>query len=620
MIEQKPKIQTNEKTSFPVEKLWRIAVIVGSLAIVSTVLGFRLFTVAQPPPEETPTNHLYLPVISKAIPGWARTYYVDSSIGNDQHSCNQAQSPTTPKKTVSSILSCDPGPGQTVRFRGEFKETIYPGRNGIVLYAVQDIAQVSGSVVTFNQDMTGIYPPTDYVAIYGSRKGNSGAFSILSVSENRITVDTTNLPGGVFRNETDLDPGDLQAAILRPVHFTAWDKDDPPVWSGEYQAYHAINTRVVMVSYLISKSGEAINPGWPVWAAFKIDGSDYGNSDFQIFDHLEVLNAECAIAVEFNEFQSNYDIIQFTNLHDIGHSGAEDISHEIIYFGNPYHPERHHDYVQIMYNKVGPHNADAPTEGDGIEIKPSAHNATVFGNEILGIQPNGCDDAPIKIAGMNAFVANNYIHDIYPNNHRGCGISIVEDSPMDPTGGGEGAIVVNNIVANVERVGIRVIDADNVQIINNTIFNIFPEPNCNSECMEQNMGIEIQNWQSSTENIVIKNNIVQKAYIGIGRYIWSSEEYPVSIDSDFNIVFDAQFPFRGSIVLSINDLIIDPRLVNPEGQNFALASNSPARNSAMDFNEIFNIDNHDSPNPTLPFITAPIFRGSIWDRGAFEDN
>lgn len=575
--------------------------------------------IATQPPEVTPTSEIYLPLIFAPPPAWAHAYYVDSSLGSDRNSCTQAQNPSTPKRTVSGVMSCDPGPGQTVRFRGEFKETIYPTRSGTVLHNVQDIARVSGSVVTFTQAIADIYPPTDYVTIYGSRKGNSGAFAIVSASGNRVTVDTSDLPAGRFLPEVASDPGTLQAAILRPVHFTAWDKNDPPVWTGLYQTYHAINQSVIMVSHLTSIAGDSINPGYPVWPAFEIDGNNFGNSDFQIFDHLEVTNAECAIAVEFHDFHSNYDIIQFSNLHDTGYAG--DVSDEVIYFGQAYHPERHHDFVQIMYNKVGPHKQDystgTPTKGDGIEIKPSGHNATIFGNEVVGIQPNGCDDAPIKVTGTNAFIANNYVHDINPQAYPGCGISIIDDSPLDPTGGGEGAIVINNIVASVKRVGIRVLDADDVQILNNTLYDIFPEPDCDSACMEENMGIEVQNWQGSTQNIVIKNNIVHTAHIGIGRYIWS-KDYPVSIDSDYNIVFDSDFPFHGTITQNIHDRVMDPGLIDPQNHNFALMATSPARDSGTDLTSVFSIDNHDAADPRLPAITAPIIRTGVWDRGAYE--
>lgn len=536
-------------------------------------------------------------------------------MGSDAHSCAQTQNPSTPKKTVSGVMSCNPSAGETVRFRGEFKETIFPTRSGTVLYDVQNIARVDGSIVTFAQEIININPITDYVAIYGSRSGNSGAFAVKSVSENQVIVDTSDLPGGQFISEMESDPGMLQAAILRPVRFTAWDENDPPVWSGLYQVYHAVNQRVIMVSYLKSIGGEVINPGYPVWPAFEIDGNDQGNSDFQIFDHLEVVNAECAIAIEAHIFQSNYDILQHNNLHEIG--ASDNASDEIIYFGFAYRPDLHHDFAQIMYNIIGPHNVNADL-GDGIEIKPSAHNATIFGNEITGIQPLGCDDAPIKVAGMNAFIANNYIHDINPRASKGCGISVVDkDIPGQGTGG-EGAILVNNILADIRGVGIRVLDTDNVQILNNTIYNIFPEPNCDSACMELNMGIDIWNWQGSTENIVIKNNIVQKVHIGIGRYIWSND-YPVSIYSDYNLVFDADFPFHGIISQNANDLVADPRLVNPQNDNFALALTSPARDSAIDLTSIFSIDNHDAANPKQPIISAPVIRTGIWNRGAFEE-
>ena len=139
------------------------------------------------------------------------------------------------------------------------------------------------------------------------------------------------------------------------------------------------------------------------------------------------------------------------------------------------------------------------------------------------------------------------MHDINPVAYQGCGISIVDDEPLDPASGGARAIVVNNIIANVKGVGISVVDASGIKILNNTIYNILPETNCDTACMEFSMGIKLHNWQAPMENMVIKNNIVQGAYIGIGRYIYSHDEYPVSIDSDYNIVFDTTYAFRGSI-------------------------------------------------------------------------
>jgi parallel beta-helix repeat protein len=536
---------------------------------------------------------------------------VDSSLGNDGYSCYLAQYPSTPKRTVEGVMSCDPGPGQTVRFRGEFTETIYPSRSGTVLYNVQDIAQVNGSVVTFNQAIADIYPPTDYVTIYGSRKGNSGAFSIKSVSGNQVTVDTSDLPAGQFIPEAASDPGVLQAAILRPIHFTAWDKSNPPVFSTLYQAYHAINQRVIMVSHLKSIGGNSVNPGYYVWPAFEIDGDNNGNSDFQIFDHLEVINAESAIAIEANQFQSNYDILQYNNIHDVGDAGGS--MDELIYWGRWGKPDWHHDYVQIMYNRVGPHNSGAL--GDGIDTKQSTHNFTIFGNEVFGLNSNDCGDSPIKTEATDGFIANNYVHDIYSPVTEGCGISIVDAEPLDPFSGANRIIVVNNIIANVKGVGISVVDANDIQILNNTVYNILPDPFGDPE---HNMGIDVWNWQGSLENIIIKNNIVLSAHIGIGRYIGSHDEFPVSIDSDYNIVFDTDFPFRGTITQNIHDLVMDPGLVDPQSHNFTLMSTSPARDSGTDMTSVFSIDNHDAADPTLPAITEPTIRISPWDRGAYE--
>jgi len=173
-------------------------------------------------------------------------------------------------------------------------------------------------------------------------------------------------------------------------------------------------------------------------------------------------------------------------------------------------------------------------------------------------------------------------------------------------------------VANVRGVGIRILDATGVRILNNTVYKILPEPNCDSWCMEHNMGIEIHNWQAPIEDMLIRNNVVQSAHIGIGRYIGSHDEYTVSIDSDYNIVFDADLPFRGTIVANIHDLVVDPGLAEPEHYNFAITATSEARDSGEALTGIFGIDNHDAADPALPAITAPIIRTSAWDRGAYE--
>ncbi len=559
------------------------------------------------PPSATPTP------TATATAG-PPTYYVDSALGSDANSCTAARNPATPKKTVYSVMTCNPGAGETVRFRGEFRETIKPTHSGAVLYDVQDIAQVSGSTVTFNQAITNLNPATDYVTIYGSRLGNSGAFAVVAVSGQSVTVDTSSLPGGQFSTETAGDPGDLKAAILRPVVFTAWDRANPPVFSGPYHAFTSFNARSILVSYLKSTAGVAVNPGTPVWATFKIDGGNGGNSDFTIFDHLEVVNAECAIAIESHEFRSNYDIIQYNYLHDIGSLGTG--SDEIIYFGYAFRPDLHHDFVQIMYNRVGPHTSTADL-GDGIEIKPSAHHATVFGNDITGINAQGCDDAPIRVDGIQAFVANNYLHDISPKNYAGCGISIIDGAPSDTNSGADGAIVANNIVANVKGIGVRVIDASGVQLLNNTVYNIAPEPNCDATCLETNMGIGVWNYQGATQNLVIKNNIVQGVHIGIGRYIWS-KDYPVSIANDYNLVSGTDLPFRGTITQGAHDKVVDPGLQNAGGRNFTLAAGSPARDAGENLSGVFRGDNHDADDPSLPAVTAPVARSGAWDIGAFE--
>lgn len=549
---------------------------------------------------------LALPMLTSAA-----TYYVDSDIGSDSNSCTDAQNTATPKQSIESwsngIMSCNPGAGDIVKFRGTFSEGISPTQSGQVLYPFQAIQSVSGSTVTFSQSISGLDPATDYVTVYNSRKGNSGAFAVISFSGNSVTVNTSFLPLGSFITETASDPGNLHGAILRPVHFTAWDKNNRPVWNAPYWTFYSNAESVVMVSYLHSISGE----DYQVWPALEIDARHGVASDYLIFDHIEVENAATALAVEMtvpigaDSFTTNYNIIQHNNFHDFGYQG--EASDEGIYFGNAYSPNRHHDYVQIMYNTIGPHRFTTGLIGDGIEIKPSAHNATVWGNEILGIVCQGCDDAPIKTSGTNTVISHNYIHDINPIEYRGCGISVLDDYPGDPTGGASGAIVMNNIVANVKGVGIRILDASDVKILNNVVYNIPPEPGCNpgDPCSEENMGIEVTSWQGNTENITIKNNIVHSAYIGIGRYIWASGS--ASFDSDYNLVFNTTYPFRGDITQNTHDLLLDPMFVDPLSGNFYLQSGSPAIDSGVTLSDV-----------TLDFDHNIRPQGAAYDRGVYE--
>jgi hypothetical protein len=63
---------------------------------------------------------------------------------------------------------------------------------------------------------------------------------------------------------------------------------------------------------------------------------------------------------------------------------------------------------------------------------------------------------------------------------------------------------------------------------------------------------------------------------------------------------------------------MDPGLVDPLNNNFALMSTSPGRDSGTSLVSVFSIDNQDAADPSLPDIAAPVIRTGIWDRGAYE--
>ncbi len=542
----------------------------------------------------------------------AASYYVDSSAGNDSNSCQQAQNQATPRRTVNGVNGCGLTAGDTVYFRGTFDQTLTPNASGQVLLATTNIARVSGSVVEFNSAPPATSATSDFVYVYGSRKGNSGAFKVISSSGNQVTVDTSNLPGGAFVTETATEPGDLQAAVVRPLHFTAWDKNNPPTWNLNSAMYYGFNRPAVMLSYLRSMSG-ANNE---VWGAVYLDGGNSGSNDYFVMDHVEIQNAATAVGLSNNDFQANYGILQHNHFHNVGYNGG--VSDEIIYWGNFLQNQKHHDFVQMMYNRIGPqkrfnvsNTSGAQAVGDGIEIKASSHNPTVWGNIITGIHlTTGCDDSPIRSAGSNGFIANNYISDVYPQpeNIPGCGISIVEGAA-----GAQGTIVANNVIANVKSVGIRVFNTSNVQILNNTIYNIRSIQGC---CAEESAGIQVHTYGAAATNVVVRNNIVHTAPVGIGRYPWDlNGSFSMSLGN--NIVFNAGTPWGVGATQTSTDRVADPGLVNPAGGNFSLSANSTAIGAGADLSSVFTVDNHNAANPTQQ-TAVPVTRSGSWEIGAYD--
>jgi hypothetical protein len=438
------------------------------------------------------------------------------------------------------------------------------------------------------------------VTIYNSKKGNSGAFAVISFSGTTVTVDASDLPLGSFITETS----GLYAAIIRPVHFTAWDTESPPIFNTPYQTFYSNDESVIMVSHIHSISGD----GYEVWPAFELDSPSLNNTDYIVFDHLDIENAACGIFTEGTDMRCYYCIIQHCHIHDFGYIGGA--SDEGIYWGRDTSSSvPGHNYCQIMYNIIGPHGISGLGEddgGDGIEIKETARYATVFGNEVFEIEGDYFSAAPIRTSGADSFVANNYIHDIAPE-RRGCGIAVVDDYPATPNIGGKRAVVINNILADVRGVGIIDLDSTEVQILNNTIYNItYPEPGGDPDWYEEYAGILVWNYQGTIENLVIKNNIVHSSYIGIGRYIWSGN-YEFSADSDYNICHNCTYPFRGEITQNAHDLTSDPKFVDANSENFHIQSDSPARDAGATLADVA-ID--------YDYLLRP--QGAAYDRGAYE--
>jgi hypothetical protein len=88
-------------------------------------------------PEEASVNRFLLVIIALTVPTGANaaTWYV-SNAGTDSYTCTQAQSPSTPKRTINAALACvgfdaGAGAGQTVQVaNGTYDEHIYPWPSG----------------------------------------------------------------------------------------------------------------------------------------------------------------------------------------------------------------------------------------------------------------------------------------------------------------------------------------------------------------------------------------------------------------------------------------------------------------------------------------------------------
>lgn len=231
---------------------------------------------------------------------------------------------------------------------------------------------------------------------------------------------------------------------------------------------------------------------------------------------------------------------------------------------------------------------------NGIFIDDEANNIEVIGSKIHGGTFSvgaECCGYPIYIEGSNNLISGNEVY-----NAPGFGIHLYSGAPNKPNNNvvtrnlvhdvgshsaseaaiivtsGSGNLVSNNIIYNSSAHGIQIaMGATNSKIYNNTVYG--------------SAQTGILNWYANVTGTVIKNNI---SYNNAGGGI---------IDQ------------TGNGTQISNNLLSDPRFVNPMSADFNIQSGSPAINTGV---------NLSSEGISMDFNGTLRAQGCCYDIGAFE--
>jgi len=554
--------------------------------------------------------------------GNAATYYVDMDGGSDGYSCSQCQSPSTPKGTVQSVIdNCNLEGGDTVKIKGTAPDRFVLNSSGSLIHSLELVDNVNASIVDFSTTPSDVSTTTDYVILYNSRKGNSGAFKVTSVNGDQITVDTSRLPGRSFVHETFSDPGDLEAIIIRPINFEAWDDDNIPT-------FNPTSTYTGRVVWTNAQNYVRVYKIRTYWDFDTMGTNQYGSmfmihgASYWIWDSVEVDGGRSAQFWEYGTEHSNTQrhmtqYCRFINMGCDGSDGCSGLSTEVVYNGNPQGPDMGdgYDHNHWMYNYFRMRNGLTDVhEANGIDNKVSCEYTTIWGNEFDNWVSHGAGGGIISNKGANAVIANNYFHDVAASTNSRLHVIVIT---------GSNNLVFNNIIENASgrsaTSGIRVDAWDgsifNVGIFNNVIYNI------DGPGSGYVAGIDL--ILNNSIRGEIKNNIFQDISNSGGNayavYANGSGKNPAL---SHNIAYNVATPWFG---ISCSDCSTsDPGLMDPPGGDFSIDPSSNARDAGTPVSTYFSVDNHDADSPSVfgawptLAVTMPIERDGAWDIGAYE--
>lgn len=535
-------------------------------------------------------------------PAWSAIYYVDSAGSNTSPYDTWAKAANQINTIVSGYSLIG---GDVIFCRGTVSShtpvAISTGDVGSNVHSLENV-NVSDSIVTFSTTPSGVSANTDYVYLYNSFRGNSGAFDITAVNGTAITVDTSELPGGSFITEnTSNSPWNLQAAIIRPVRLIGCDSN------GTARADYA---EFVGGNYFLDMTGADY---WYVSYCYHKDGNNYnlkvvGNasvaSDYVALDHIKLrgTNGWVILDIDPGEYGDNGGdltgtIVQHSEFWWLNPSGS--YTQEVIYHGHGSAATDKCINTQIMYNEIWTSGSiSGLTEDDGIDGKENNDYTMIWGNYFHDLEP---DFGGIKLPAGNVCAANNYFKNVNPQSSSDYGVV----SQFSYGLGGKTHYIFNNIFDSCydNNIGLGPTSAGTTCIWNNTFYG----RKSNDTAIK--LGIN-----SATGYIAeLKNNIFQHYAVGI-----DNSDGTISADAD-NIWYDNTTNYSGWTPNDTDHVGQDPNLVNPSSGDFSIGSSAYAKDKGSTIST-FSVDNHDAANPTLAGLTQLIFRpqNSAWDIGAYE--